>query len=356
MTYISEIIIQGFQIHEDTHMHLSPNLNVLVGETDQGKSSVFRVIRWVARNAPNTDSYLNHKLKKALGALVLSNGYKIERYRDSKSNLYRIYKDNELLHELKATRGSVPNKVTEILNMTDLNFEKQFSMPFMISESGGEVARMWNKVSSMDLADGMKKSLKSQLGTTKQELESTSISIQNEIDTQEKLKPVKGARKLFDQASDIESKIETNADAYQKVKDLIEKIKNLTDDFNYLSIVLDTMGPKIDEIEAIQTDIEKAMEEKNFLKKTISKIESIENNIEYFTKVNNLKHISRLNDLVKEYDTQTQKLEQIHEVINRIEGINTDIEYQNEQLKSNEHQLKKLQKEIGKCPFCGGVL
>lgn len=356
MTHISEIIIQGFQIHEDTHMYLSPNLNAIIGETDQGKSSVFRAIRWVARNLPNTESYINHNLKKALVALVLSNGFKVERYRDNKENLYRIYKDGGLIHELKAIRGSVPDKVMEILNMTELNFEKQFTMPFMISESGGEVARMWNKVSGMDLADIMKKNLSFTLKETKKDLEDTSNKIQDEIDLQLQLEPVREARKHFNKALEIDEQIKSNTEEADTVRSLIGKIEELQDTFDYYSILKDFLEADVKHLDSLKQNMEDAQKQKDNVSDICNRIRNLENQIDVSSKVLNIEGLDELNNLVVEINSEQKKLENLISVTEKIEKIQTDIVYEERKIESYKSQIEELKENITECPLCGGKI
>ena len=44
MSFISKIYLLNYQIHTKTILKLSKGLNVLFGESDQGKSSIIRVI------------------------------------------------------------------------------------------------------------------------------------------------------------------------------------------------------------------------------------------------------------------------------------------------------------------------
>jgi exonuclease SbcC len=46
---IKSIKIQNFETHIKTHLDLHPGVNVIVGESDEGKSGIIRSIKWNAK-------------------------------------------------------------------------------------------------------------------------------------------------------------------------------------------------------------------------------------------------------------------------------------------------------------------
>ena len=53
---IKEISIKNFQSHKDSHIELSDGVNIIVGASDSGKSSLIRAIKWLATNRPSGES------------------------------------------------------------------------------------------------------------------------------------------------------------------------------------------------------------------------------------------------------------------------------------------------------------
>ena len=49
---IDKIKIQNYQSHENTELELSPGINVIIGETDRGKTSILRALNWMFSNRP----------------------------------------------------------------------------------------------------------------------------------------------------------------------------------------------------------------------------------------------------------------------------------------------------------------
>ena len=54
---IKKIQIQNFQSHKETTLKLDPGVNIIVGTTDSGKTSILRALRWVIWNRPSGDDF-----------------------------------------------------------------------------------------------------------------------------------------------------------------------------------------------------------------------------------------------------------------------------------------------------------
>ena len=55
---IKQLRLKNFQSHEDTVLDFVPGLNVLLGNSDTGKSAIVRAIRWLFYNEPAGDEFL----------------------------------------------------------------------------------------------------------------------------------------------------------------------------------------------------------------------------------------------------------------------------------------------------------
>lgn len=135
---ITRIELNNFQAHKHTVIDLDKGVNVITGETDNGKSSIVRAIRWVVENYPQgidkINSNWNEDLKEPLSVkLYTENGY-VERIRTKDRNGYNICKNGEKEIKLDAIgKGNVPKEVTEFLNVSDVNFQYQLDPPYLLS-------------------------------------------------------------------------------------------------------------------------------------------------------------------------------------------------------------------------------
>lgn len=143
---IEYVRLSHFQKHAELHVAFAPGVNVIVGDTGAGKSSVIRAILWACLGGAST-SYPAHgggRCDVRLGV----DGKNLLRRRGKSTNLYRLGGK-----QFDAVGVSVPQEVADALMMTALNFQKQLDPPFLITAPAPEVSRLLNRVVNLDLID-----------------------------------------------------------------------------------------------------------------------------------------------------------------------------------------------------------
>jgi hypothetical protein len=158
---ITSVLAENFQVHESTLLKLSPTVTTIVGDSDQGKSSLVRLLKWVLFNRPLTDSFVTHGRDKARG-VVVTDGHEVVRERGKGVNRY-ILDGNEL----KAFKFDVPDEVSSLFNVSDANFAGQHDPVFWFLKTPGEVSRELNSVVNLAMIDGVLASLASEVRATK---------------------------------------------------------------------------------------------------------------------------------------------------------------------------------------------
>ena len=149
---IQKIEICNFQSHKNTVLEFHKNTNVVIGSSDTGKTAILRALNWIVNNRPGGDNFrsswggdttVDIKLEKEI----------ISR-KKGKENLYVISsnKGKQPL-EFRAFGQDVPEPVKQLLNFSELNLQKQFDQPFLLSSSPGEVARYLNQIVNLDKID-----------------------------------------------------------------------------------------------------------------------------------------------------------------------------------------------------------
>ena len=149
-------------------------MNVICGESDNGKSAVIRAIRWVVENQPQgTDkinSNWNENLKEPLSVKLYTDKGYVERIRDKTRNGYNICKTGEQIVKLDAIGKGVPKEVTEFLNVSDVNFQFQMDPPYLLSKTPGQASEYLNEIVHLDsidkimsIADSDKRQLENQV-------------------------------------------------------------------------------------------------------------------------------------------------------------------------------------------------
>lgn len=150
---IEKIEIHNFQSHKATVLELDAKVNTLQGNSDCGKSAVLRALQWLIFN-PAGDYFISDWARKGKAqtapceVIVYANGHKIVRRRDKDFNGY--YLDDEMF---EATRNTVPKKISDILNLGEVNVQRQLDPPFLLSMSAGEVSRYINNLVNLTRID-----------------------------------------------------------------------------------------------------------------------------------------------------------------------------------------------------------
>lgn len=150
-TFIEAI---NFQRHKHTRLDLSDGVNAFIGDSDAGKSSIFRLVHWIAFNRPLGDEFISHWADTAEGRIGLTEGPVVGRVRGKAGNYYYIDWPDRKREEFKAPgSGPPPDAITKLLNIDAINFQGQMAGPFLLGDSPPEVARFLNRIVDLEVID-----------------------------------------------------------------------------------------------------------------------------------------------------------------------------------------------------------
>lgn len=161
--YIQTLELTNFQSHSHTKIDFDKGLNTIFGESDQGKTSIIRALRFVFYNRPAGADFIRNEENFTDITVTLDNGNKISRIKNRKGlNRYILFKDNKkTVYDNFGT--DVPAEIKEALGIDKANFDKNTSIelnlaqqldpPFLLSETGSTGAKFIGKLSGIDLAD-----------------------------------------------------------------------------------------------------------------------------------------------------------------------------------------------------------
>lgn len=242
---IHKIEINNFQSHKHTVIDFDKGVNVICGETDNGKSAVIRAIRWVVENNPQgttkINSRWNNEFKEPMSVTLFTDKGKIERIRSKTRNGYNIWKNGSEPIELDAIGKTVPEEVLQFLNISDVNFQYQFDNPYLLSLTPGQASQYLNEIVHLDSID----KIMSVADSNKRQLSSEQKVVENDIKKLEKEDEnytwVDGAnnlclrtKKLNSMVQDIEqdcNNLEESIEQFEKqvIVDLTEQLKIVQD-------------------------------------------------------------------------------------------------------------------------------
>ncbi len=234
MKFIKKIILKNFQSHIYSELEFDSNLNVIVGPSDSGKTSIIRGIRWVLFNEPSGDYFIREGEKECSVTLIFNDNSEITRYRSTSKNAYEIiYPDGEELI-LTGFGKRVPKEIEDITGISKIPFEQdssrivnisdQLEGPFLLSEKNSVKAFVIGGLAGVDIVD---ESIRDLL----KELRNLNIK---EKEYNEDIDKLNESLREFDDLDDLKFKLEK----LNKIYSLIENNEKLIVKLNELNGIL----------------------------------------------------------------------------------------------------------------------
>jgi exonuclease SbcC len=234
---ISKITIENFQSHECTKLlPAGPGqLTVIVGQSRQGKTAIFRALRWLFYNSPDGTDFIRWGCTFARVAAEYADGTQVIRYRTSGSkNQYIIRKPSLVTGQKRQFeeqvyegfgRGAVPLEVQQVTGVSpveigegltlNLNLAEQLDGPFLGNKSVSSTARakVLGKLAGTEEVDLAGKQLGTDLYRWKREQEAHEKAIK---ETKEQLRE-------YDYLPEFKANLDRLADIRGTVKATMEK-------------------------------------------------------------------------------------------------------------------------------------
>lgn len=347
---IKTLELKNFQSHKHSLLHFSPGVNIIKGSSHSGKTVIIRALKWALLNKPRGESFKSWfaaKNEQVSVGIQFENGF-VVRERSSDSNSYLIPGD-----KLEALGAEVPDRVSEITMMDDINIHSQFDGFFMLQETPGNVARALNEKVGLNIIDEVLRKASNRITKTNQEIQFTEGEIVTLKADIEKLKYLEKAEKLISKMTeeiDTKTKIEKREKAISEILVSAKKLRESIEAY------------------ADWLQIEKRY---NVLSKIATEFKSVS------AKVENLSSLSRsiltekstikILDQVTSKEAKTLELIGISTQIKNIESLdkNLSIRSQNITRLRNAIQVAKTEAtrldseyhetltEAGICPLCG---
>lgn len=160
----NRLTLTNFQKHKDLSIALDPEVTVIGGPTEAGKSTILRALKWLCLNE-GCKPLIRVGAKSAKVELEVD-GHKIVRERKGTENTYTL--DGK---PYKAFGTSVPPDITNILRVTPTNFQDQQDPAFWISLSAPQRSRELNQIVNLGAIDEALASVASELRKAKTAVE-----------------------------------------------------------------------------------------------------------------------------------------------------------------------------------------
>ena len=389
---IKRLILKNFESHVDTDMSFDKGVTIISGNSSQGKSGIFRALRFAMLNLSEGEDSINYNADECSVELHYDD-HTIKRVR-SKKGKNEYYLDGMLY---KAFGQSVPVDIQRILNLNPINFEWQFDKrPFLLSETGGYIASKLNEIVDLELIDKSLKSIESERRSSKREKENIEKQITDIKPKIDDFNWIETAEKELENIVKLEKSVKNNNVLIENLTELHENYAKLLVLHGKLNVLsdrdIDIVANNVETYEKLNTDYDvlvslcdsflRFVKEYNEVKTIddiqISNIDSLIN--EFDTEQNNLdlmkttyfayKDISeQINDIgntlsdrkIERLEKEVESYNMLEKQIVELEQIQRSYKRTSSQIKLITDELESLKEEYKEvapdtCPLCGSIL
>lgn len=346
---IQSVEIENFQSHISTVLDLHPRINLLIGESDHGKSAILRAIYWCAMNRPLGSNFINWSDEENISSVTIINDHHtINRSVGKGLNAYFLDDDE---NKLSGFGRSVPQIISDALKLNELNFQRQKDVFFLINKSAPEVGRYLNTVIDLDVIDSSLTHANKRVKNIEQEIDSAEKRI--EIGKAD-LQRFKNLSNINEQLESFEQ-LENNLVSKQK---RLTSLITITDQIEKQNIIVKQFKKTSDLKHKLNDLIEKDQQVLNLIDQT-DELESLVDNIRKIKKQNKsnkklVSHTDKINDLMTLRDLIAQKKSKRDDLLKLCNFIIKEedrIAFYKESLNTHQTKFNKLMPNI--CPLCG---
>lgn len=351
---LETIEINNFQSHKHTILNLSPGINVIIGKSNVGKSSIIRALRWLTFYEPPGFKFRSRFAdKKELTEVKITflDGMKVSLSRDGLTSSKAIYKLNN--EEFSGFRTEVPEEVKGALNLAEINFQSQLQPHFLLSVSPPEIARVINKIIQVEEVDDWVSDITSSINTFNRNIDDFKER-QKEIEIKlEKLDFLSNLEEDLIIIEEIKTRLDQTKNELENGRNILDRLEAVSGKKKRLSDILGvekhikTAGNK-------QYNLDRAKLLLTILYKIIQLKKVQEQEKEFISFVE--PRFIEINETAKQYRKAQKNISIMYSLKNQFNRIFRTIG--DATVKYNvtmEHYKIKI-KEIGICPFCKSEL
>lgn len=343
MIRLKTLKLKNFQAHKDSELEFHKYLNVIVGENNQGKSSILRALIKLLRNTPLGFEFVNWDNKEEECVIELLSSTDIPVKRQIKLRKHKKDDDYSFKHDFYTVgKGKHPEIYTnfgkkipkEILNALglqdaididsrismDISIQKQIDTMFMVQELPSVRAKIINTIAGLDVIENAAKAIKVKFKTNR-----TLVKTATEDKTQYEKDLVVLKDKL--KYSDVVGKMRASLD-------IVETTQRTMDELVDTENALETIDSRADKIIGKKAGYKRVM---SIIDKGVDKIQQ---------------KVDRLDELYTMQDDMYTVQESIKRLDVRIEDEMVDIEEGKKGIVGAEFYMKELLEEIEICPWC----
>ena len=231
---IDYVTLTNFQSHKNTTIHFDEGLNIIVGESNSGKTAILRSIMWAIDNQPLGNDFIMAGEDECSVLIMFKDGSFIERKRTIKdTGSYKIgfcdNKKNMVSQTFRGFTNAIPVGVANTHQMpkvnitkdieTHLNVISQLEGPFLLTESPLVKASAIGRITGTHIIDTAIKESNKTIQSNRKLIKSYSDDLQDKESEYKQLPNLKLMEELL-------QKYNTTVKYITKLNDIISKVSN----------------------------------------------------------------------------------------------------------------------------------
>lgn len=361
---LKRVRLINFESHKDTTVEFNGGVNLIVGESDCGKSSIIRAIKGVAYNIFDNDS-LRIGEKRCTIELESTNG--IVRLHKGDANDYEVidFRNNNKKYEFKTVGKTVPEIVYEITGLRPLVIGDIFDIPnisfqldkhYMLSEVNGAgcnsnmIARIVDNVVGLGGIEELINKISSEMAKNKR---TTTVNLNTITDLRNSLNSEYTIK-------DLEEKINIFERLFKDVQERLKHksiVKDILDKYDALKIDVDAKLMAFDDKVAneLLLEVEKTNIQYQKLFDIMQRLSVITHKKQAITKqLNEIADID--SSLMIALESEIKQYENVFNVFEKYNSLSLDIKNNESSLMLHDKDFKEYNEKLSlfkeKNPFC----
>lgn len=355
------LTINNFLSYESTEIEFSEGVNVITGLSQAGKSTILRTLNWIISNRPRGENIIRDGQSDVVVSLFGVNEkgkFSVTRGKGKKDNYYSVIVGDEKEVVFRAFGTEVPDQVQELLNLSDINLQKQHSPYFLVFDSPGQSALYIRGVAKLEEIDKVVSVLSGRIRTVsskissieKEVLEVTSkLDVVNEID--------------LDRFGNCLSEVEKSEEEKERFEREVSELQSMLD-------LLSSTEQALVSLERIDFESldERFRESKKLLGVSRRLFEEIREVDYLIVSLNSLRRqevvlpdnvdslLIRPSKLMSEFNDVVYEVEQLNTLLLGVESTKKTIQSTEDELSKFTLEREELLSRLEVCPYCGQKL
>ena len=285
---LTGVRLVNFQKHKELDLLLD-KINVIVGATDSGKTSVLRALTWALTNDESGENVINNDGAKKCSVTITTENGTVTRAWSRGKNEYSL--DDKVFTTF---RTSVPDPIAKLFNIDNINIQRRRDLPFMVYFKASECANQFSDMMDLSEIDSIITNSNRSVKVHSDDVESLrakKAEIDKELAKYEKLDEAvevfNTLNKLRKSINDAVNKLLALKTLQKRHSDATYEFSKVTNPANACAAVnaLETLAKAIDHEKAMYSKLEALCSKWHNAEYDVLRLESVDSMVETFTKL-----------------------------------------------------------------------